>query len=213
MGARTPLLRVLQGISRDYYAAEQVGCTVQELQAERQEARRKAGLTRRELLKVGALGATGAVIGPAVLREPRSSAAAAMTTPRIAIIGAGIAGLNAALTLQDGTNKVQPYASTIFEAQNYIGGRMHSDTTSWANGQVSEKCGELIDSDHTTIMNLASRFNLSLTDLLAAQPAGSTDLYYLFGKYYPYSQAVTDFGPVYTTLKNQIKAAGSPDSV
>jgi len=209
MAARTPLLRVLQGISRDYYAAEQVGCTVQELQAERQGARHKAGLTRREVLAAGALGAAAAVVGPAVLREPRNAAAAA-TTPRIAIIGAGIAGLNAALTLQDGTNKVQPYACTIFEAQNYIGGRMHSDTTSWANGQVSEWCGELIDSNHTTIMNLASRFNLSLTDLLAAQPSGSTDLYYLFGKYYPYSQAVTDFGPVYTTLKNQIHAAGYP---
>src|SRR5215469_10704172 len=132
------------------------------------------------------------------------------TTPRIAIVGAGIGGLNAALTLQDGTNKVQPYASTIFEAASYVGGRMHSDTTSWANGQVSEWCGELIDTDHTTIINLAKRFNLSLTDLLAAQPAGSTDLYYLSGKYYPYSQAVTDFGPVYSTLQSQIHAAGYP---
>ena len=61
---------------------------------------------------------------------------------------------------------------------------MHSDTTSWANGQVSEKCGELIDSAHRRSLNLASRFNLHLTDLLAAQAAGSTDLYYLFGKYY-----------------------------
>jgi monoamine oxidase len=209
MGARTPLLRVLQGISRDYATAEQAGCTVQEVQAERQEARRKEGLTRREILKAGVLGATSAAVGSAVLLRQTLPAAAA-TTPRIAIIGAGIAGLNAALTLQDGTNKVAPYASTIFEAQNYIGGRMHSDTTSWSNGQVSEWCGELIDSNHTAIMNLATRFNLPLTDLLAAQPAGSTDLYYLFGKYYPYSQAVTDFGPVYTTLKNQIHAAGYP---
>jgi monoamine oxidase len=209
MGARTPLLRVLQGISRDYHAAGQAGCTVQELQAERQQTRRKAVLARREVLKVGALGATGAVIGPAVLRAPGSSAAA-MTTPRIAIVGAGIAGLNAALTLQDGTKKVQPLASTIFEAQDYIGGRMHSDTTSWANGQVSEWCGELIDSDHTTIMDLAARFKLPLTDVLGAQPAGSTDLYYVLGHYYPYAQAVSDFAPVYNTLQDQINAAGFP---
>ena len=209
MAARTPLLRVLQRISRDYAAAEQAGCTVQEIQAERRNARRTEGLTRREILKAGALGATSAAVGSAVLLR-QSLPAAAATAPRIAIIGAGIAGLNAALTLQDGTSKVAPYASTIFEAQNYIGGRMHSDTTSWANGQISEWCGELIDSNHTTIMNLATRFHLGLTDLLAAQPSGSTDLYYLFGRYYPYSQAVTDFGPVYTTLKNQIHAAGYP---
>jgi monoamine oxidase len=209
MRARTPLLRVLQGISRDYAAAEQMGCTVQEVQAERREARAKGLFTRREVLGSGALGAASAVVGPALLRG-HSQPAAATTTPRIAIVGAGIAGLNAALTLQDGTSKVPPYASTVFEAQDYIGGRMHSDTTSWADGQVSEWCGELIDSDHTTIMSLAVRFNLSLTDLLAAQPAGSTDLYYLFGKYYPYSQAVTDFAPVYATLQDQINAAGYP---
>jgi monoamine oxidase len=204
MRARTPLLRVLQGISRDYHAAEQIGCTVQEVQAERRK-----GLTRRQVLMSGALGATGAVVGPQLLLGHGQSAAAA-TTLRIAIVGAGIAGLNAALTLQDGTSTVPPYASTIFEAQDYIGGRMHSDTTSWANGQVSEWCGELIDSDHTTIMSLAARFNLPLTDVLGAQPAGSTDLYYVNGKYYSYSQAVADFAPVYNTLQNQINAAGYP---
>jgi monoamine oxidase len=209
MGARTPLLRVLQGIFRDYSAAEQAGCSVREVQARRREARRKQWPTRREVLRSGALGATGAVIGPQVLLGQRRPAAAA-AAPRIAIIGAGIAGLNAALTLQDGTSTVPPYAATIFEAQDYIGGRMHSDTTSWANGQVSEWCGELIDSDHATIMSLVARFGLSLTDVLAAQPAGSTDLYYLFGKYYPYSQAVADFAPVYKTLQGQIEDAGYP---
>jgi monoamine oxidase len=208
MGARTPLLRVLQGISRDYRIAEQAGCTVQEVQAERREAtRRKVTLTRREMLITGAAGVTGAVVAPQLLR---AQPAAAATTPRIAIVGAGIAGMNAALALQDGNKNAPPLASTIFEAQNYIGGRMHSDTTSWANGQVSEKCGELIDSDHTTIINLAARFNLTLTDVLAAQPAGSTDLYYVNGNYYPYSQAVSDFQPVYNTLQDQINAAPFP---
>jgi monoamine oxidase len=207
MRARTPLMRVLQGISRDYAVAGQNGCTVQEVQAERREARRKWSLTRRDVLKTGALGATGAVIGSQLMLGEKAAAA---TTPRIAIVGAGIAGMNAALTLQDGTKKVPPLASTIFEAQDYIGGRMHSDTTSWENGQVSEKCGELIDSDHTTIIGLAARFNLTLTDVLAAQPAGSTDLYWVNGNYYPYSQAVTDFQPVYNTLQDQINAAGYP---
>jgi monoamine oxidase len=209
MGARTPLLRVLQGISRDYAMAIRVGCTVQQVQAEQWAARREGGLTRREILRSSALGVTAAGVVPQLLRA-QGHPAATQAAPRIAIVGAGIAGLNAALTLQDGTGQVPHYASTIFEAQDYIGGRMHSDTTSWANGQVSEWCGELIDSDHTTIMNLAARFKLSLTDLLAAQPAGSTDLYYLFGKYYPYSQAVADFAPVYATLQNQVNAADYP---
>lgn len=203
--ARTPQMRLLQSIYRDYAAAEQAGCTVQEVQ----EERRKHALARREFLKAGGtLAAASVAVGSQMLaRAPRAEAA---TTPRIAIIGAGIAGLNAALTLQDGTNKVAPYASTIFEYSNRVGGRMETDRTSWQNSQISEHCGELIDSNHTSIINLSSRFGLSLTDLLAAQPSGSTDLYYVHGNYYSYSQAVTDFGPVYTTLQNQIKAAGYP---
>ena len=61
---------------------------------------------------------------------------------RIAIVGAGIAGLNAALTLQDAG-----VGSTVYEASNRIGGRMFSATSIWADGQVSEWCGELIDSE------------------------------------------------------------------
>src|SRR5205085_10491961 len=79
---------------------------------------------------------------------------------RIVIIGAGIAGLNAALTLQDAG-----LSCSIYEASNHIGGRMHSDTTTWADGMVSEWCGEFIDSDHHTILHLIERFGLKTVDL------------------------------------------------
>jgi monoamine oxidase len=210
MAASTPLLRTLQGIARDYGAAEQLGCSVPELQAERLKVLNTGQFDRRDFLMSGGLAATGALLAPATLLGQSHQANPAKPQPRIAIIGAGIAGLNAALTLQDGTSKVQPFAATIFEAQDYIGGRMHSDTTSWADGQVSEKCGELIDSGHTTIRRLARRFGLDLSHVLAAQPARSTDLYHVHGKYYPFSQAVTDFAPVFKTLQKQNKAAGFP---
>ena len=59
----------------------------------------------------------------------------------------------------------------------------------WAHGQVSEFCGELIDTGHKTIRHLAGRFNLPLDDLLAAQPSGTDDTYWFFGGYYPRAQA------------------------
>ncbi len=53
--------------------------------------------------------------------------------PRIAIVGAGIAGLNAAVTLQDAG-----LACSVYEASDRVGGRMHSDTVTWsASGAVS----------------------------------------------------------------------------
>ena len=72
---------------------------------------------------------------------------------RIAIIGAGIAGLNAALTLQDAG-----LTCHIYEASNRVGGRMHSDSSTWADGLVSEWCGEFIDGDHRTILQLIERW-------------------------------------------------------
>ncbi len=199
--ARTPLLRWIQRLAKEHAAAEQLGITPAELR----EKRTEAAFTRREFLKrSGALGAVVAAAGPAALLRPVPALAA--SAPRIAIIGAGIAGLNAALTLQD-----KGLPSTIYEASNQVGGRMHSDRSGyWANGQVSEFCGELIDSGHTTILGLAKRFKLPVVDLLAAQPEGSTDTYWFLGQRYSAAQADIDFGPVRKAAKNDITAAGYP---
>jgi len=174
--ARTPLLTEVQGLAAGY---------------DRQ-------LSRRAFLK-----ATGAALGAAAVTGP--IAAFAGPPARIAIVGGGIAGLNAALTLQDAG-----YVSTVYEATNGVGGRMHSDTTSWENGQTSERCGELIDSGHKTILKLANRFNLPTVDLLAAEPIHSSETYYFFGHYYPRSQAIPDFKPVYNAVHQDMTAAGYP---
>ena len=87
---------------------------------------------------------------------------------------------------------------------------MHSDTTSWLNGQTSEHCGELIDSGHKTILGLASRFKLATADLLGAEPAHSTDTNYFFGSYYTDAQAQADFNPVWTNVKKDVNAASYP---
>ena len=194
--ARTPLMRLLQRISADHAEADRTGRSVNEVQRSRQ-----AGLSRRDFLKL-----TGATMGAAAIAGGIPAFASARTAPRIGIIGGGIAGLNCALTLQD-----KGLASTVFESSNRIGGRMHSLMSGyWQNNQTSEWCGELIDSNHKTIMSLATRFNLPLVDLVAAQPQGSQDTYYVHGHYYPYQQAVSDFGAIAATLKSQLKAAPFP---
>jgi len=199
--ARTPLLRALERLAKEHHEAELLGIAPGELR----ERRAEAAYTRREFLKRTGVAGAGIAAGPALFA--RSAAADAKATPaRIAIVGAGIAGLNAALTLQD-----KGLASTVYEASDRIGGRMHSDRSGyWANGQVSEFCGELIDSDHTTILGLASRFNLLVADLHAAEPAGSTVTYWFFGRRYTDDQADADFVPVRAAAKNDLTAAGYP---
>jgi monoamine oxidase len=191
--ARTPLLSKFQTLVAEFKEAEQSGRTVEAVQDERRHT-----LSRRDFLKV-----TGAAVGAAALsgRVP----AFAQGAPRIAIIGGGISGLNAALTLRDAG-----YASTVCEASSRVGGRMHSDTTSWLNGQTSEHCGELIDSGHATILSLAQRFNLATVDLRAAEPPGSTETYFFGGRYYSAAQANRDFKPVFNQLTADNNAAPFP---
>jgi monoamine oxidase len=125
--------------------------------------------------------------------------------PRIVIVGAGIAGLAAALTLQDAGHE-----STLVEAAERPGGRMRSDDTTWDEGQVTETCGELIDSDHDTIRGLAKRFGLPLVDLHAAEPPEATDTYHLGGGYYRSADMAADLAPVLAAAAADLDAAGYP---
>ena len=147
--------------------------------------------------------ASGRQPAPCLSRRVKTTKAA-KSKPKIVIVGAGIAGLNAALTLQDAG-----FASTIYELSDRIGGRVHSDTTTWQNDQKSEWCGEFIDSDNAMMMSLAKRFKLTLVDEIAAQPAGSFDTLYFDGHYYSQAQADQDFVPVNAAVQRQVNAAPS----
>ena len=200
--ARTPLLSKLQELYRDFDKAHRSGRPVEEVQDEGRRC-----WTRREFIK-----ASGATVGAAAFSGPIAAFAGGQT-PRIAIVGGGIAGLNAALTLHDAG-----IASTVYEASDRVGGRMHSDspltnpsgTSTWENGQVSEHCGELIDTKHKTMRGLANRFNIPVTDLSAAEPPQSTETYFFFGNYYTRRQANVDFHLVYQAVKDALNAAPFP---
>jgi monoamine oxidase len=199
--ARTPLLSALQRLAEEHRSAARLGLPVEELRGIRAER-----YSRGEFLKrAGAVGAA-ATIAPLAL----SRAARAAGSPRIAIIGGGIAGLTAALTLAD-----KGVYADVYESSSRVGGRMHSDWQEfghgfWDNGQQAELCGELIDTNHKTILQLAQRFSLPTVDLLAAQPNGSTDTYWVNGGAYSYAQASNDFQPVHNTLQGQVQQTGYP---
>ncbi len=201
--ARTPLLRVLRRLAREHAAAETLGISVEELR----EREAEQAYSRKEFLRrSGAVGAAVAVAGPTALAR----AAAGGAQPSIAIVGGGIAGLTAALTLQD-----KGVRSTVYEAHpTRVGGRMHSDFVDfpnyWAGGQGAELCGELIDSGHKTILSLAQRFRLPTVNLTGAEPKGSEDTYFFFGEYYPKEQADKDFQPVHQALQRDVSAASYP---
>jgi monoamine oxidase len=188
--ARTPLALALRTLFREYRAARAAGLPLaglREERAARRAARMARGLTRRERL-------AGAAAGAVALGLPRRARAAA-GDPSVAIVGAGIAGLTCALELAD-----RGITATVYEASGRVGGRMFTNPSYFAGGQVAEWGGELIDTGHRTIRRLARRFDLPLDDLLDAQPRGSEDTYKFDRAYYPKAQADADFAPVFEAV-------------
>jgi monoamine oxidase len=88
---------------------------------------------------------------------------------------------------------------------------MFSNTSGyWDDNQVSEWGGELIDTGHSTIRQLARRFELPLDNVRKAEPTGSEDTYHFLGDYYPRAQAEEDFVPVFELVMADEAAAPFP---
>ncbi|MEK6190840.1 MAG: NAD(P)/FAD-dependent oxidoreductase [Chloroflexota bacterium] len=203
--ARTPLMRALQQMAADHAEAERRGVDVHRIREERLTAGepQRDRLTRREFLTGSAALGAAAMFGGRLLFPTRTRAA----SPRIAIVGGGIAGLTAALTLAD-----KGLSSTVYESSTErVGGRMFTDHSGyWDAGQITEWGGELIDTGHKTVRFLAQRFRLKLVDLVRAEPNGSEPTYFFDGSYYPKAQADRDFQPVHRALSRDTWAASYP---
>ncbi|WP_405941438.1 flavin monoamine oxidase family protein [Streptomyces sp. NBC_00207] len=173
--ARTPLMHALRRLAAEHAAAARLGMPAAEVR----------GSTRRELLgRAAALGLGAALAGSAA-----GAAHAAEATPdkkpvspaRVAVVGAGISGLTAALTLRDAG-----IDCTVYEADpSRVGGRMWTQRGHWAYGQTSEIGGELIDTSHKKILALCRRFNLPTEDFLGGGPNGAEEVLWFNGEYYP----------------------------
>lgn len=163
------------------------------------EESEKRGVTRGDFAKMLASSAAGIILAPSFAWGTSLAAG----RERIAVVGAGIAGLSCAMTLHDAG-----IDATVFESSNRLGGRMHSEMSYWDGGQHTEWCGAMIDSDHHTMRALAARFHLPLDDALAPLKPHARDTAYVQNAQYSMIQADRDFAPVFKTLQAQLAKTG-----
>lgn len=180
--ARTPLLCALQRIAR----ASAGGAPSDELVP-----------VRRRLL------AGGAALGALAAAPGWAAAAARATAPRIAVVGAGLAGLTAAWTLRRAG-----LDCTVYEGAQRVGGRCYSERSAFEQQQVAERGGEFIDSAHEEIIALCGALGLELDDVLAAEAPGTAPLAWLDGAAYSPEEATRDFQPVHRVVQHQARAMG-----
>jgi len=115
----------------------------------------RAHLTRRQLtagaLQLAAAGALAACSGDDSGKGGQDQ--------RVVVVGAGIAGLHCAYRLQQAGVDV-----TVYEASTRVGGRMFTARDDAYDGQVFELGGELIDTGHVNIRQLAEELQIELDD-------------------------------------------------
>jgi monoamine oxidase len=193
-----------QSIGRLYAAStesERTGVPLDELLgAIEADAAHGGGLTRRGLL----LGGAGLLAGAALGARPASGAARmagalsptrSPTAPRVAIVGAGLAGLRCAHQLW--TEAPTPIAATVYEANaERAGGRCWSLRDFFGAGSVTEHGGSFIDSLHTRMRRLVALLGLQMEVLDGGDLRQGEEIYFLDGAYYTRAEAIEDWKAV-----------------
>jgi monoamine oxidase len=191
--ARTPLGNLLQEAASIAGESAKRDVSVNRVLDER--------ITRRELLRRGAIlglaGSAALALSPVRVR--------AATAPRIAVIGAGLAGLTCAYRL-----KQAGYSATMYEASTRVGGRCWTIRDVFDKGQIAEHGGELIDQGHTEIRQLARELGFTLDNLLAGQVNGTEDFFRFDGAPYTFADATDDLKGIWQQIHSDVSAASYP---
>ena len=156
-------------------------------------------LRRREVIAGGA-----GLAAAAMLSGPVSRALAA-SAPRVVVVGGGLAGLTCAYRL-----KQAGYRADLYEASDRLGGRCWTRRGDFAEGQIAEHGGELIDQGHTQTRQLAQELGLTLDNLLSGEVNGTDPFYYFDGRPYSYAEATDDLKAIWQQLHKDVSAASYP---
>jgi len=191
--ARTPLFTLIQ---RSYRAARRP-------EAPAIEHPRAARISRRAFLQ-GTTAAAGALTlgGCASLPRRRS------TEPQVLIVGGGLAGLTAAYRLGQAGVRVR-----VLEAQDRLGGRCLSLRGKFADGQVAELGGELIDTGHTRIRTLCEELEIPLDDLSIEPSEIHRECFHFNGQRYSEAEVVEAFRPVAALISRDLATIGGDGDV
>ena len=127
------------------------------------------------------------------------------SSPRIVVVGGGLAGLVATYRLQQAG-----YIAELHEASTRLGGRCWTIRGAFADGQIAEHGGELIDNGHNQMKQLAQELGLDLDNLVQGEQNGTEMVAYFDGAPYTVAQMTDDLKQIWQQLHADASAASYP---
>jgi monoamine oxidase len=184
--AKTPLLRTLSRLLHIQREAQRTGVPASELLDMKRE---QAVLRRRRFLEMSAAAMTIPMVASGCSDDTTKTPPE--PDPKVVIVGGGIAGLHCAHRLKKlGVN------ATIYDAANRVGGRMFSDRMTFPDGMHCELGGELIDTGHQTMHDLAAELNIELLDYTKDDPNLKHLVAHFGGVELTEQEILTGFAPI-----------------
>ncbi|UCF80570.1 MAG: FAD-dependent oxidoreductase [Acidobacteriota bacterium] len=154
----------------------------------------RAPWTRRSFLKTSSV-ATLALASGSLL----TSCARTKGAPRVAVVGAGLTGLNAAYTL-----KKLGLRAEVYEASKRMGGRIYSAYDVMAPGLFAELGGEWLNEGDDEAFSLVKELGLEINDLMAPGERDFLMSYYFEGTNYTDAQVMEAIQPIVARMEDDI---------
>ncbi|MFO0610435.1 MAG: NAD(P)/FAD-dependent oxidoreductase [Polyangiales bacterium] len=199
--ARSPLAARLLGSLRFALSLERRNLSAREGLERRDEARHRA-LTRRQLLALGAATAGCAAAGTIARPGVGVRRVAGLAGARVAVVGAGLAGLTAAWRLkQAGASPV------VYDASGRTGGRAFT-----LREHFPVKCelgGEFVDTGHRALRAMVEELGLTLVDLREAAAGAEPERYVVNAIRYTERQILDLFRALVPAIRRDLDAVGT----
>lgn len=156
--------------------------------------------TRRDFIKLTALGGASTALAACGGTDDHARPLPPSSV-RVAVIGAGLAGLHCARRLDQAEVNVR-----VFEASNRVGGRTFTAHGEVPNGQLVELGGELVDTNHVAMRALIDELGLTLDDR-QAEPTTTGEIWWIGGVSVPETTIVEQFTAVAERMLSDMEAA------